>query len=64
MLAQVFSDVTAAYGIAALNASTMYGTGSSCFDVNEDGWDDLTICISGGATRLYMNVQEIGRAHV
>ncbi len=57
--AQVFSDVTAQYGIAALNASTMYGTGSSCFDVNEDGWDDLTICIAGGATRLYMNNQGV-----
>jgi hypothetical protein len=55
--AQVFSDVTTQYGIAALNASTFYGTGSSCFDVNEDGWDDLTICISGGATRLYINNQ-------
>jgi hypothetical protein len=54
---QIFLDVTESQGIAAINASTLYGTGSSCFDVNEDGWDDLTICISGGATRLYMNVQ-------
>jgi hypothetical protein len=63
MAAQVFSDVTATYGIAALNASTMYGTGSSCFDVNEDGWDDLTICIAGGATRLYMNNQGSFQLH-
>ena len=60
---QVFSDVTTEYGIAALNASTMYGTGSSCFDVNEDGWDDLTICIAGGATRLYMNNQGVFQLH-
>lgn len=59
VVAQVFVDVTNEYGIAALNASTMYGTGSSCFDVNEDGWDDLTICIAGGATRLYMNNQGV-----
>lgn len=57
--AQVFVDVTESQGIAALNGSTMYGTGSSCFDVNEDGWDDLTICIAGGATRLYMNNQGV-----
>lgn len=57
--AQIFSDVTSSYGIAALNGSTMYGTGSSCFDVNEDGWDDLTVCIAGGATRLYMNNQGV-----
>ena len=61
--AQVFIDVTDTYGIAALNASTMYGTGSSCFDVNEDGWDDITICISGGATRLYMNNQGVFQLH-
>ena len=57
--AQVFSDVTSSYGIAVLNGSTMYGSGSSCFDVNEDGWDDLTICIAGGATRLYINNQGV-----
>lgn len=59
LCAQVFLDVTESQGIAALNASTMYGTGSSFFDVNEDGWDDLTICIAGGATRLYMNHQGV-----
>jgi hypothetical protein len=57
--AQVFSDVTSAYGIASMNGSTMYGSGSSCFDVNEDGWDDLTICVAGGATRLYINNQGV-----
>ena len=61
--AQVFSDVTESQGIAALNASTLYGAGSSCFDVNEDGWDDLTICIAGGATRLYMNNQGVFQLH-
>ena len=61
--AQIFSDVTSSYGIAALNGSTLYGAGSSCFDVNEDGWDDLTVCIAGGATRLYMNNQGVFQLH-
>ena len=61
--AQVFIDITESQGIAALNASTLYGTGSSCFDVNEDGWDDLTLCIAGGATRLYMNNQGVFQLH-
>jgi hypothetical protein len=61
--AQVFQDVTQSQGIAALNSSTLYGTGSSCFDVNEDGWDDLTLCIAGGATRLYMNNQGTFQLH-
>ncbi len=63
LCAQVFADVTESQGIAALNASTMYGTGSSFFDVNEDGWDDLTICIAGGSTRLYMNNQGVFQLH-
>jgi hypothetical protein len=61
--AQVFVDVTESQGIAALNGSTFYGAGSSCFDVNEDGWDDLTLCIAGGATRLYMNNQGVFQLH-
>lgn len=56
---QVFADVTDELGIAAMNGATFYGVGSSFFDVNEDGWDDLTICIAGGATRLYMNNQGV-----
>lgn len=63
LIAQVFVDVTEAQGIAALNASTMYGTGSSFFDVNEDGWDDLTVCIASGATRLYINNQGVFQLH-
>ena len=63
LCAQVFVDVTDTNGIAVLNGSTMYGSGSSFFDVNEDGWDDLTICIAGGATRLYMNNQGTFQLH-
>jgi hypothetical protein len=54
-MAQSFQDVTDSLGIAGLNATTMYGCGASFFDVNEDGWDDLTIGIAGAPTRLYMN---------
>ena len=61
--AQVFVDVTESQGIAALNGSTFYGAGSSFFDVNEDGWDDLTLCIAGGATRLYINNQGVFQLH-
>ena len=31
------------------------GTGVSTFDYDEDGWDDLTLCISGSATLLFTN---------
>ena len=39
-----------------LNTGPHYaGAGVSTYDYNEDGWDDLTICISGSATLLYTN---------
>jgi hypothetical protein len=55
--AQVIEDNTEALGIAVFNGSMLYGAGASFFDVNEDGWDDLTICIPGAPTRFYLNVQ-------
>ena len=55
--AQVIEDYTQALGVAVFNGSMLYGAGASFFDVNEDGWDDLTICIPGAPTRLYINVQ-------
>lgn len=58
-LAQVFTDVTAELGVAAISGSTIYGGGASAFDVNEDGWDDLTLCIPGAPTRLYINNQGV-----
>ena len=33
------------------------GCGVSFFDVNEDGWDDLTFCTNGGPTLYYQNNQ-------
>ncbi len=57
--AQVFADVTSELGVAIMNGTTVYGAGSSSFDVNEDGWDDLTLCVSGAPTRLYINNQGV-----
>lgn len=55
--AQVIEDNTDALGVAVFNGSMLYGAGASFYDVNEDGWDDLTICIPGAPTRFYLNVQ-------
>jgi hypothetical protein len=55
--AQVIEDVTEALGVAVFNGPMLYGAGASFYDVNEDGWDDLTICIPGAPTRFYLNVQ-------
>ena len=55
MNAQVFEDITEIQGIAALNGSTFYGVGSSCFDVNEDGW----VNFPDYQWRLYKNTPDI-----
>ena len=34
-----------------------FGSGVSFFDVDEDGWDDLTFCTDSGDTRYYRNIQ-------
>ena len=56
-MAQVIEDNTEALGVAVLIGPMLYGAGASFYDVNEDGWDDLTICIPGAPTRFYLNVQ-------
>ncbi len=48
-----------------LNTGPHYaGSGVSTYDYNEDGWDDLTICISGSATLLYTNNKTLKQNNV
>ena len=54
--AQIFTDVAAEIGVKFLNGTSYWGNGLSFFDVDEDGWDDLTFCIAGSSTRYYRNV--------
>jgi hypothetical protein len=53
--AQAFNDVAASTGFFVLSQSTGWGNGVSFFDVDEDGWDDLTVCVAGAPTRFYKN---------
>ncbi|MFM7770175.1 MAG: hypothetical protein ACKO8Q_06410, partial [Bacteroidota bacterium] len=55
VLAQYFNRVTDDVGISVLNGNSYWGSGVSFFDVNEDGWDDITICIGNSPTRYYQN---------
>lgn len=55
--AQNFQDVTTSMGLAFVNGGNNWGTGVSFFDFDEDGWDDLTICVAGSPTRIYRNNQ-------
>jgi hypothetical protein len=54
--AQNFSDVADEIGVKFLNGNSYLGNGLSFFDVDEDGWDDLTFCIAGSNTRYYRNI--------
>jgi hypothetical protein len=53
--AQTFVDVAASTGFSVLSQSSGWGNGVSFFDVDEDGWDDLTVCVAGAPTRFYKN---------
>ena len=53
--AQTFVDVSNATGFSILSLSSGWGNGVSFFDVDEDGWDDLTVCVTGAPTRFYKN---------
>ena len=53
--AQTFVDISSSVGFTPLNGSLYYGAGVSFFDIDEDGWDDLTIAVPGSSTRLYRN---------
>ena len=55
--AQNFQDVTISMGLSFVNGGNQWGTGVSFFDFDEDGWDDLTICVAGSPTRVYRNSQ-------
>jgi len=53
--AQTFVDVSTSVGFSPLNGTLYYGSGVSFFDVDEDGWDDITIAVPGSPTRFYRN---------
>jgi hypothetical protein len=55
--AQTFVDVAASTGFSVLSMSDSWGNGVSFFDVDEDGWDDLTVCVANSPTRFYRNIQ-------
>lgn len=53
--AQSFVEVAAEQGIFHHTVGSDYGSGVSFYDVNHDGWDDLTVCGNGQDVKLYLN---------
>jgi hypothetical protein len=54
---QAFTEIAAQQGIFHQYTGGEYGGGASFYDVNGDGWDDLTFCNSGTDIVLYLNEQ-------
>jgi hypothetical protein len=52
---QTFTEVALSVGIDHSYEGEEYGGGASFYDVNHDGWDDLTLCQSGTPIQLYLN---------
>lgn len=57
LFGQAFTEIAAEQGIFHQYTGGEYGGGASFYDVNGDGWDDLTFCNSGTDIVLYLNEQ-------
>ncbi len=56
-IGQAFTEIAAEQGIIHQYTGGEYGGGASFYDVNGDGWDDLTFCNAGSDIVLYLNEQ-------
>ncbi len=54
-VAQVFVDVAESLGVSAVPNSSLYGSGMSFYDFNEDGWDDLSFTMVDDHLIFYNN---------
>lgn len=56
--AQMWENVTSEHPIShQISPPGEYGAGVSFYDVNHDGWDDLTVCNNGTDIWLFLNNQ-------
>ncbi len=52
---QIFTDVTDSVGGFPLAPSRLFGAGISFYDVNEDGWDDLTLPVKNDTLKVWLS---------
>lgn len=56
--AQTWENVTSEHPIShQVSPPGEYGAGVSFYDVNRDGWDDITVCNNGSDIWLYLNIE-------
>jgi hypothetical protein len=59
-LAQQFTDVTTTMGINVISSSGQQGTGVSFYDIDSDGWDDITFAPNNAPLVIYRNLAGMG----
>lgn len=56
--AQVFTNISPTLGVSSLNySSDLFGSGMSSYDLNQDGWDDLSFVLENDTQKIYLNNQ-------
>lgn len=60
VMAQQFTDVTTAMGINVISNSGQQGTGVSFYDIDGDGWDDITFAPNNAPLVIYRNLGGTG----
>ncbi len=56
LMAQGFLSVGQQHSLTSMNASDNYGSGVSFYDLDNDGWDDLTFAQTNDSLLIYRNV--------
>lgn len=57
--AQWFTRVTGQIGVIMNMAGALYGSGVCVYDVNDDGWDDMTFVVPNDSVVVYLNHQGV-----
>ena len=55
--AQLFENNAPQQGIDILVQSDLFGSGISSYDIDQDGWDDLTFCMRNDSLVFYRNIE-------
>lgn len=55
LLSQTYTNVAFEQGIFVLVQNAYVGCGASFYDINGDGWDDVTLCSPGNNIHIYLN---------
>jgi hypothetical protein len=61
--AQWFTRVTGQIGVFMNMSGALYGSGVCVYDINDDGWDDITFIVPNDSVVVYLNQQGVFTPH-